>query len=268
MIRFNTKRTSISAVLVIAFLMAVFIGCDDDDNGEPPPPPSPLGTYYGIGNFGAGEQSVRLVLQDTSSAASGGSSAPGVFETFSQALAGSISYGGETYSISSGASTDDSLTVVWTIPDGNCILEGAYDSEGITATTFCPSGIHEFVAYRQAADVNNITGVWYGQWRSLIWRCAGPMMGHFLHSSSDITGYLISDFIGISADTVASLEISVTDSSLVIAASDSTDTTQITMSFHGIFVNPDSAEGDYLFTTEDSDTVDHGVWNLARTLGE
>lgn len=256
MISFQSRKLT---VFVLALLLAFFVGCGEDDDESPPPSsPTAAGTYRGIGNFGTGEQSVKLVIEESSGAVSGGHSPIGSIEAILQTLEGSISYGGETYSIS-GTVEDDSISITWTTAEGTWTLSGTWDDAGISGTTSGPGGTYDFIAYRQAAGTNNITGIWYGWLESTEGPDEGFLLGHLLQSGSTITGYLVTSF----EETFTISEGSFQDPAIAISAADSSATPPVTMVAGGLLVTADSATGTYNFIWEGGS--DAGTWNLVRS---
>lgn len=258
MIQFRNGILVTATVLFAAFVFGCFTGCDEDD--EPWPPPSVAGTYYGIGNFGAGDQSVRLVIQASySTSLGGGSGRYGSVEAVAQTLSGLISYGGDTYVIS-GAAEDDSVDFAWTTADGIWMLSGTWDEEGIRGVTNGPGGTYDFVAYRQPAGGNNITGVWHGWFESTEGPDQGFLLGHLVQSDSVVTGFLVTSF----EDTFTISDGSFQEPIIAISAADSTGELPITMVLGGLLVTADSATGTYNFIWEGGS--DAGTWDLVRTI--
>lgn len=248
-------------------MLAFFGGCEEDED-EWPTPPTAAGTYYGIGNFGSGEESVKLVIQESPGAASGGHHSGSVEAVF-QTLGGSISYGGETYSIS-GTAEDDSLNITWTTAEGTWTLAGTFDAEGIRGTTSGPGGTHDFIAYRQTEEGRDISGMWLGYFQTEDTRpplFEGPLAGSFLQSDSVIMGYLVVSGDSFMGDTLTISEGFFFDPIIELTAIDSGVVPPSTLHLVGTLVTADSAAGAYHWWWWGAN-YDWGSWHLTRAVEE
>ena len=248
----------ILAAMFAVYIAAFFMSCDNGDDGTPSQlPPDVAGTYYAIADFGAGDQSIMLVLQMPSSEPAN----DGYY-----VLEGFISYGDSTYDVA-GTTKADTLNFTWTPPEGICNFSGTFGDEQIQGTATGPGWTVSFTAYRETGTGRSIAGLWEGGFQSgACYPPGGTLTASFFQTDSALVGTLFASGDPDMGDTLVITEGFFHDPVFEVTAIDSGTSPPARLILLGMLGADDSLAGgfDWWWLR----CFDEGFWHLERAAGE